>query len=148
MFCRCIPNKEEVALSIVRITLGVIFTLHAAQKVLGLFGGPGLEGFAKWAGGVGIPSTLAYAAAIVELIGGLMLLCGIAAEIGALLVIAVMIGAIWFVHGKSGFFVQNGGYEYALSLIMFSLAIVIGGPGKWYALCTCKLTGCSCKSKK
>ena len=148
MFCRHIPNKTEVALSIVRIMLGIIFTVHGAQKVFGLFGGPGLEGFAQWAGSVGISSTLAYAASFTELLGGLLLLTGIAAEIGGLLAIGVMLGAIYFIHGKNGFFIQNGGYEYALSLLVFSLAIVIGGPGKWYAWCACKLTGCPCKSKK
>lgn len=147
MFCRHIPNRTEVGLSIVRFTLGVIFLLHGAQKVLGLFGGPGLEGFAQWASGYGIAPALAKAAAIAELLGGFLLLGGIAAEIGALLVMGVMIGAIVFVHGKNGFFIQNGGYEYALSLFMSSLAIVIGGPGKWYAWCSCKLTGCPCKHK-
>jgi putative oxidoreductase len=147
MFCRQISNKEEVALAIVRITLGVIFTVHGAWKVFGLFGGPGLQGFVKWGAGIGISPMLAYLAAFAEFIGGLLLLTGFAAEIGALLVIAVMLGAIWFVHWGKGFFVQNGGFEYPLSLIMFSLAIVIGGPGKWYAFCACKLTGCSCKSK-
>ncbi len=147
MFCRHIPNRCETALSIVRITLGVIFVAHGSQKVLGLFGGPGLDGFVQWAGKYGIAPLLAKAAACAELLGGFLLLSGIAAEIGALMVIPVMLGAVWFIHWNSGFFSQNGGYEYPLSLVLFLLAIVIGGPGKWYAWCACKLTGCSCKHK-
>lgn len=148
MFCRHIPNRCEVALSVVRITLGVIFLAHGAQKVLGLFGGPGLEKFANWAAGYGIPAALAYLGAFAELLGGFLLLGGIAAEVGALMVIPVMLVAAFVIHGKGGFFAQNGGYEYPLSLTLFLAAIVIGGPGRWYAWCACKLTGCSCKHGK
>jgi putative oxidoreductase len=125
--------RAQWALFIVRITLGTIFIAHGGQKVLGLFGGPGLEGFVKWIGGFGVPPMLAYLAAFAEFTGGLLLFCGIAAELGALLVIPVMLGAVILIHWKHGFFSQDGGFEYPLSLIFFSLAIIVGGPGK-YAL--------------
>lgn len=147
MFCRHIANRTEVALSLVRITLGVIFVAHGLQKVLGLFGGPGLDGFAQYIASMGVPAFLGYLAAFAELLGGFLLLSGIASEFGALLIIPVMLGAIWLVHGKNGFFIQNGGYEYALTLLALLIAIVIGGPGKWYAWCGCKLAGCPCKHK-
>ena len=62
-----------------------------------------------------------------------MLLSGIASEIGALMAVGVMIGAVFVVHWPHGYFAQNGGFEYPLNLIIFSLAIIIGGPGV-YAL--------------
>lgn len=144
MLCS-ISNRCEWALAIVRTMLGVIFIAHGAQKVLGLFGGPGLDGFVQWSATVGIPAWLAYVAAISELLGGLLLFFGIATEVGALLVIGLMLGAIFFVHFKNGFFLQNNGYEYALSLLIFSFAILIGGPGKGYLWCPCKMLGCKCK---
>ncbi len=146
MFCT-LSNKCERALSIVRIMLGIIFIAHGAQKVLALFGGPGLEGFVQWSATIGIPSWLAYIAAFSELIAGISLLLGLASELGAILAIALMAGAIYFVHFKSGFFAQNGGYEYALSLLVFSLAILVGGPGDWYLWCSCKTRGCKCTKK-
>lgn len=103
MLCT-ISNRCEWALTIVRIMLGIIFIAHGAQKVLGLFGGSGLQGFVQWSATLGIPSWLAYCAAISELIAGILLVLGIASEIGALLVIGIMFGAIYFVHLKNGFF--------------------------------------------
>lgn len=126
-------ERAQWGLFIVRVMLGIVFIAHGSQKVLGLFGGTGLEGFVKWIGGYGVPSWLAYLGAFSEFTGGILLLLGIAAELGALLVIPVMIGAVTLVHWGHGFFVQNKGFEYPLSLIFFALAIIVGGPGK-YAL--------------
>ncbi len=144
MLCQ-IPDRTQLGIFIVRIMLGIIFIAHGCQKVLGLFGGPGLEGFAQWSATMNIPAYLAYLGAFCELIGGIMLFLGIATELGALIIIPVMLGAVWFVHWNHGFFAQNGGFEYPLSLAIFLLAIVIGGPGKWYLWCPCHALGCTCK---
>ncbi len=122
-------KRAQLGLTLVRIMLGIVFVAHGSQKVLGLLGGPGLQGFVSWASGLGVPTYLGYAAAFAEFIGGILLLLGIYAELGALMVIGVMIGAIYFVHLPHGFFIQNGGYEYVLSLIVSSVAILIGGAG-------------------
>lgn len=128
-------EQQAWALFLVRLVLGYTFFLHGSQKVLGLFGGPGLSGFVTWTVGLGVPSWLAYLAAFFEFIGGILLFTGIVPEVGALLVIAVMIGAINLVHWKNGFFIQNSGmgFEYTLNLVLFAIASIIGGPGK-YAL--------------
>ena len=122
-------RRHAIALLILRLTLGSIFILHGAQKVLGLFGGPGLTGFVAWAAKLGIPAVLAYLAAFAEFFGGIMMFFGIATELGALMTIPVMIGAVVAVHGKAGYFAQNGGFEYPLNLIFLALAVIIGGPG-------------------
>lgn len=126
-----VNDRTSVALNIIRIATGVIFILHGAQKVLGLFGGSGLEGFVQWSATLGIPSWLAYIAAFSEFIGGILLVLGIGASWGALLTAAVMVGAIWFVHLDKGFFSQNGGYEYPLLLLINSLAIFASQPPCW-----------------
>lgn len=126
-------RQQEIALTIVRLALGSIFFAHGAQKVLGWFGGPGLKGFINWTSSLGVPTFLGYLAAFAEFIGGILLLSGIASEIGALMAVGVMIGAVFVVHWPHGYFAQNGGFEYPLNLIIFSLAIIIGGPGV-YAL--------------
>ena len=144
MLC-LIPERAQRGLCIVRIMLGVIFIAHGCQKVFGLFGGPGLEGFAHWSATMNIPTYLAYGAAFCELIGGIMLLFGIATELADLALIPVMLGAVWLVHWNHGFFAQNGGFEYPLSLAFFLLALVIGGPGTWYLWRPCHTFGCTCK---
>lgn len=118
-------NCPSLGLNIIRIATGLIFMAHGSQKVFGLFGGPGLQGFAQWAATVGIPGWLAYAAAFSEFIGGVLLLFCITAPLGALMTAGVMLGAIWFVHFNSGFFSQNGGFEYPLLLLIISVAIII-----------------------
>lgn len=122
-------NHEKIALTINRLMLGIIFTAHGSQKVLGWFGGPGLSNFATWLASLGVPAWLGYLAAFAEFFGGVLLLLGIAAQLGAVMVIPVMIGAIAIVHWSHGFFSQNGGYEYPLALSVFLLAVIIGGPG-------------------
>ncbi len=109
--------------------MGVVFIAHGSQKVLGLFGGPGLSGFVSWIGGYGIPSYLAYLAAFAELIGGALLLLGIYAELGALMVIPVMAGALILIHKSQGFFIQNNGFEYVLCLLVILFSIILAGPG-------------------
>jgi putative oxidoreductase len=135
-------NRTALALTLLRVATGAIFVAHGAQKVLGLFGGPGLEGFAQWSATLGIPAWLAYAAAFAELIGGLLLISSIGAPLGALLSGAVMLGAIWFVHLEKGFFAQNGGYEYALLLLLNCIVIFLASGNCW------PLASCSTKGKK
>lgn len=137
-----VNDRTSFALNIVRIATGVVFILHGAQKVLGLFGGPGLEGFAQWSATLGIPSWLAYIAAFAEFIGGILLVLGIGASWGALLTSAVMVGAIWFVHLDKGFFSQNGGYEYPLVLLINSIAILVSQRNCW------PFTSCNTRKKE
>lgn len=124
-------NLQAWALLLVRLVLGYTFFLHGAQKVFGWFGGEGLEGFVSWIGKYGVPVWLAYLAAFSELIGGILLFTGIFSRLGALMVIGVMLGATFLIHWTNGFFIQNQGYEYTLNLILFAIAILIGGPGKF-----------------
>ena len=114
---------------VLRLVLGSIFIAHGGQKVLGLFGGPGLEGFAAWAATIGLPVWLAYMAAFAEFIGGILMFIGFATELGALLTIPVMVGAVALVHWHNGYFFQNGGFEYPLNLTFLAFVVIIGGPG-------------------
>lgn len=125
-------KSKSLALFIIRLTIGAYFMLHGGQKLFGWFGGPGLQGWVGWLASLQIPALLADIAALSEFIGGCMLFLGFAAEIGALLEIGVMAGAIYLVHWPHGFFIQNNGFEYALLLMVCCLGIIIGGPGKWY----------------
>lgn len=114
-----------------RAALGVIFIAHGAQKVFGVWGGPGLE---KWMGGeapLGLrPAALWMGlAAFSELIGGVLVLFGFLTRLGALALAAVMLVAIFGVHWGS-FFAQARGIEYNLALLAMSLALVIIGAGR------------------
>jgi putative oxidoreductase len=49
--------------------------------------------------------------------------------VAAVLLAINMLGAIYFVHGRNGFFLQAGGYEYALTLLVANVGIALSGAG-------------------
>lgn len=121
--------NKALALLIVRLIVGTVFILHGGQKVLGWFGGHGLEGHIAFIQSLGMPRIAGYVSAYAEFIGGIIVFLGIATEAGAALLMIEMIVAIATVHWRSGFFIQNNGYEYALNLALLCLALIVGGPG-------------------
>lgn len=124
------------AIFVIRVILGVIFFAHGAQKVLGWFGGYGLQATAKYFNSTGLPLPLAYAVCFVEFLSGLGLIVGFLARLAGLGVAAVMIGAIVTVHGRHGFFLnaelkpgKGHGIEFTLALLAMGVAVLIAGAG-------------------
>ena len=131
-----LPEWKSEALLILRLALGVIFLMHGSQKVLGLFGGPGLEATVQMFGQTGIPRALAYTAAFTEFLGGFALIVGFLTRLAALGIGFTMAVAIWKVHLANGFFLnfsceagKGHGFEYNLALIAMALTIALIGPG-------------------
>jgi putative oxidoreductase len=121
----------DVALLVARITVGVVFMAHGAQKLFGAFGGPGLSAV------VGMMGPLGYLVSIGEFFGGLGLVVGFLSRFSAASIIVIMLGAIAMVHLKVGFFMnwmgnQGGeGFEYHLLAIAIVHVIGIAGPGRY-----------------
>ena len=115
----------DVSLLLLRVIVGVIFAAHGAQKLFGAFGGPGLAEVVKMMGPLGYPVTIG------EFFGGLGLIVGFLCRFSAASLIVIMIGAIGMVHGKNGFFLDQGGFEYNLALIGLLAPILIAGPGRF-----------------
>ena len=121
----------DVGLLLLRLTLGLVFLGHGAQKAFGAFGGPGFVGATGFIGSVGLRPARFWTALAVsgELVAGLLFVLGLLTPVAGLLVLATMAVAIAKVHGPKGFFVQNGGYEYNLVLIIAAVALALVGPG-------------------
>jgi len=124
------------AITVVRVTLGVIFFAHGSQKVLGWFGGYGLKGTTGYLVSTGLPLAVAYAVCFFEFLGGLGLVVGLLTRLAALAIITVMVGAIVKVHAPHGFFInwelapgKGHGIEANLAFIAMALACVIAGGG-------------------
>jgi putative oxidoreductase len=124
------------AITVIRVTLGVIFFAHGAQKVFGWFGGYGLKGTTGYFVSIGLPLPVAYAACFLELLGGVGLLLGLFTRLAALAIIAMMAGAIAKVHWPHGFFInwelapgKGHGLEANLAFIAMAVACVIAGGG-------------------
>lgn len=116
----------------VRLALGAIFIAHGGQKLFGLWGGSGLQAFAGNLEAMGLKPAMLWAtlAGVGEFFGGLMVLLGIYARLGALLISVVMGVAVWKVHWTHGFLGEHG-FEYNVALLGLSLCILFGGSGKW-----------------
>lgn len=124
------------SLLVVRLGLGVVFFAHGSQKVLGWFGGRGLQGTINGFKGMGIPPAAAVIAAFIEFLGGIAMLLGFLVRPAALGLIVVMLVAIAKVHAQHGFFInfantpgKGHGVEFNLVLIAIALAILVGGAG-------------------
>jgi putative oxidoreductase len=115
---------------LLRLALGVIFFAHGSQKLLGLFGGYGLQGTIGFFNQQGIPTILAYAAIFAEFFGGLMLILGFLTRLGAFGVSVNMIVAILKIHLANGFFAPKG-IEFPLILLVTGLTVFLYGPGRF-----------------
>jgi putative oxidoreductase len=123
------PGYGPLAL---RVPVGIIFAVHGAQKLFGWFGGYGLEGTGQFFGSIGLnPGYLmALLAGAVEFFGGLALVAGLLVRPAAAALAMAMLIAIFGVHVGKGFFVDKGGYEYALVLFAASLSLMFSGAGR------------------
>lgn len=120
---------------VLRLCLFVVFWVHGAQKVLGMYGGPGLSGFVGFMTSTGVPVPLAYLAAFAEFLGALGMAVGFLTRIAALGIMSNMAVATMMVHWKHGFLLSSGepgggtGYEYTFTLFCVALTLLIGGAG-------------------
>lgn len=117
----------------IRLALAAVMIAHGAQKVLGSFGGSGFNAFIGGNTPFGFmrPAWLwLAAAALSELLGGILIGLGFLTRVGAFFIACTMLTAVIGVHWTGGFFASNRGYEYPLSLLAMSLALLIAGGGQ------------------
>jgi putative oxidoreductase len=116
-----------------RLALGIIFIAHGAQKVFGTWEGPGLRAF------INFPPPYSFmrpawlwmgAAAVAELLGGILVLLGLFTRVGASLIACVMLTAMLGVHWDKGFFMSSMGIEFTLALLGMALTLLIAGGGQ------------------
>jgi putative oxidoreductase len=118
---------------ILRVPIGLILAAHGAQKLFGWFGGYGLEGTGQWLASIGLEPgyLMALLAGGAEFFGGLALVLGLLTRPAAMVAAFTMLVAIFAVHIGNGLFMSSNGYEYALTLFVVSLALVIQGGGRF-----------------
>jgi putative oxidoreductase len=131
------PVASSWAPLLLRLSLGVIFYAHGAQKVLGWFGGYGLAGSLGYFENVlGISAPLFYLAAFTEFLGGIAIILGLFSRVFAIGYFIEMAVALFKVHLPLGFFMNWGsvagrgeGYEFTIALLAMSFAAALLGPG-------------------
>ena len=128
-------TDDDISRFLVRLFLGLVMFPHGAQKLLGWFGGGGFSATMQGMTGMGLPAVIVFLVIIIEFFGSLGLIVGFLGRVAAFGILCVMLGAMFTVHLKVGFFMnwmgnqQGEGYEYHLLAIAMALAVIIGGSG-------------------
>ena len=118
-------HNPDAGILLVRIAVGLIFLLHGWAKI------QGMEGTIGFFASLGFPAFLAYFVAWSEIIGGLALIVGIFVRYVGILLGVIMLVAIVKVHWQNGYKVSEGGYEFALVLMLGAFAITALGAGAY-----------------
>jgi putative oxidoreductase len=127
-------GSTDLGLFVLRVTIGAVFLGHGLQKLVGLWDGPGLDGFQNLleTSGFRYSEILAIAAAAGETLGGALLILGLATPLAGAAVLATIINAWCFKQAvEPGLqFSGTGGVEYETVLGFAAAAIILTGPGK------------------
>lgn len=124
---------SDYGITVLRVTLGIIFVMHAYLAGF-VFTPNGLTSF-NASMGIPLPAITAWFIILGHFLGGVSLVLGFLTRIGALVNVVIMGGTVFFVHLSQGFFLhgleggRTGGYEYAVILLMASVAMVLLGSG-------------------
>ena len=122
-------NHDKTGKFVLRVVLGVVMLMHGIAKLKG-----GIDPITGMVTGHGLPAVLAYGVYAGEVLGPILLIVGFYARLGAALVAANMLFAIFLAHRADVFALnpQSGGWAIELqALMLFSaIAVMLLGPGK------------------
>lgn len=111
-------------LTLVRISAGLIFTVHGYQKFAG--GIAGVVGFFTKLG-IPAPGLMAPFIATLELLGGVLLILGLATRwVGFLLALEMIVTGFWIQVPSKGW----NASDLDRSLLAAALAMFLAGPGR------------------
>jgi putative oxidoreductase len=117
---RWLGRYSEVVYALLRVVVGLLFACHGAQKLLGMFGGQGVPSDPKM-----------LVAAVIELVGGLLIAFGLLTRYAAFLSSGLMAFAYFMVHAPQGFWpIVNKG-ELAVVYCFLFLYLAARGSGRY-----------------
>ena len=137
MIRKLLATNNDILQLILRLTLGIVIFPHGAQKMLGWFGGGGFSATMQGMTRMGLPSVIVFLVIVAEFFGSLGLITGFLTRFSAFGIAVVMLGAVFTVHAKVGFFMnwmgqqQGEGFEYHLLVLGIALALMIRGGGAY-----------------
>jgi len=132
--------STSVAMLLLRLMLGWVFVYAGSGKLFGAFGGIGMGTWMQVTAGLGLPvlpaAVWAWMAALSEFGCGILVMVGLLTRLANLPLIFTMIVSIAAAVGQNGF---GGyfdpakgyqvGYQFNVTLIVISTALVLIGPG-------------------
>ncbi|MGY5765738.1 DoxX family protein [Brachybacterium sp. DNPG3] len=119
---------REVGTLVARLVLGGIFLAHGWQKIFQWTFGGVSDAFAGM--GIPLPGITGPVVAVVELVGGALLILGVATPIVGLVLAVDMLVAALQVHLAQGVFIDQGGWELVGALGAGALLLAAVGPGR------------------
>jgi len=126
----------DLGLFVLRAVVGAIFVVHGLQKLVGLWNGPGLDGFESMLRDAGYqqPAVLAIVGAVGEIAAGGLLVLGLLTPFAAAAIVAIMVDAVLFKHelepGLQFFAAESSGFEFEILLLACAVALTLTGPGR------------------
>jgi putative oxidoreductase len=120
---------DDAGKLILRLTLGILILLHGIAKISG-----GVSGVEKMLAGAGLPSVLAFGVYLGEVLAPLLVILGLYARVGAVIIVVNMLFAILLAHRADLFLVTpTGGWALELQgfFLFTALALAFMGPGRF-----------------
>lgn len=124
-------QTEDIGKLVLRLTLGTLLLFHGVAKIFG-----GVGGISGTLQGIGLPGFFAYGVYIGEVLAPLLVILGLYARIGALIIVVTMVAALYLVHLDDLFLLgQGGGWKLELQgfFLFTALAVALIGPGRFSA---------------
>lgn len=136
MFKALLRTDNNMGSIFLRLALGIVMFPHGAQKVLGLFGGPGYEKTVEmFTTKMHFPVYAVILLMITEFVGSLCLITGLFTRVFALAIGISMAICAYGNHIQNGFFMnwmgnQKGeGFEFHILVAGIALALAVKGGG-------------------
>ncbi|MFC8537387.1 DoxX family protein [Streptomyces sp. NPDC057249] len=116
-------RAQPYVLALFRIVVGGLFACHGAASVFGVLGG------AHGGGSIAAGTWPGWYAAVIQLVGGILVALGLGTRLAALISSGSMAYAYFTVHQSHALFpIENGGEPSAVFCWVF-LLLVFTGPG-------------------
>lgn len=122
-------GSQDLGKAVLRIVLGVLILLHGIAK---LINGPGFV--VKMVAQAGLPESVAYLVYVGEVVAPILLILGIWARLGGLIIAINMLFAFGLVHLKDiGKMADTGGWALELQgmYLAAALAVALLGAGRY-----------------
>lgn len=110
----------EPAYALLRIVSGLMFAMHGAQKLLGMFGGQQMP-----------MMTQPWFAGVIEVIGGIMIAVGLFTSLAAFIASGEMAFAYFIAHAPKNWSPLANGGELAVLYCFLFLYVAARGGGRW-----------------
>ena len=125
-------DAVDLALLILRCTLGVVMLAHGVNHIVG---GGKIAGTGRWFASMGMRPGIVHAwlASVTEVGAGALLLAGLLTPLACAGVVGIMAVAWAINHRGNGFFIfrPGEGWEYVMTLGLAAVALGALGPGEW-----------------